>query len=177
MPSANASRLAALACALLCTVPAGCDVKTSDRDLVYLDPPGAVEQLNLRGGLFEKQHHGVWMDARPAAAYAVGHIKGAVNVPLVEVLEAGPARLAGHDLVVVYGDTFQDPVAKAAAKKLLEAGFKKDCVFVMEGGLRAWQKDGYSLVTGSLPDGGDPKAEEKPKSAPGGVEVPEQGVK
>lgn len=176
MLPANAPRLAALGCALLCLATAGCDVKTSDRDLVYLDPPGAVEQLNQRGGMFEKKRHGAWMDPRPPAKYAEGHIKGAINVPLMEEMEVARARLAGYDLVVVYGEGFQDPVAKAATKKLMEVGFKKDSVFVMEGGLRAWQKDGYAVVTGSLPDGGEPKAAEAPK-APGGVEVPEQGAK
>lgn len=173
----KASLTAACGCSMLALLAAGCDVKTSDRDLVYLDPPGAVEQLNQRGGMFEKQRHGVMVDSRPVADYAKGHIKGAVNVPLVEITEAARASLAGHDLLVVYGDGFQDPVAKAAAKKLIEVGFKKDSVFVMEGGLRAWQKDGYALVTGTLPDGGDPKPVEKPKAGPGGVEVPEQGVK
>ena len=176
MRSPSAARLAVLACAIVPFAMAGCDVKTSDRDLVYLDPPGAVEQLNQRGGMFEKQRHGVMVDSRPTADYAKGHIKGAVNVPLVEITEAARASLAGHDLLVVYGDGFQDPVAKAAAKKLIEVGFKKDSVFVMEGGLRAWQKDGYSLVSGTLPDGGDPKPVEKPKG-PGGAEVPEQGAR
>jgi len=45
----------------------------------------------------------------------------------------------------------------------------------MEGGLRAWQKDGYALVTGSLPEGGEPKPVEKPNEE--GAELREQGVR
>lgn len=156
---------------------AGCDIKTSDRDLVFLSPPEATEKLHTRPGMFEKAVNGCWVDPRGEADYQKGHIKGAIHLPLVLITEAAGARLAGHNLFVVYGDGFQDPLAKAAAKKLLEAGFKKDTVFVLEGGLRAWQKDGYGLVTGSLPDGGEPaKATEKPKGD-GGVEIPEQGVR
>ena len=164
----------------LCTFPVlaalGCDVKTSDRDLVFVGPDEATEKLNARGTLFEKAASGCLVDPRSAADYAKGHIKGAISLPLVEIEQAAGARLAGHNLFIVYGDGFQDPLAKAAAKKLLEAGVKKDAVFVMEGGLRAWQKDGYALVTGSLPEGGEPKPAERP-AAGDGVEVPEQGVR
>ena len=41
------------AAALLLASAAGCDVKTSDRDLILLDPPGAVDKLNARSGMFE----------------------------------------------------------------------------------------------------------------------------
>ena len=155
---------------------AGCDIKTSDRDLVFVGPDEATEKLHARGSLFEKAAAGCMVDPRTPEEYAKGHIKGAVNLPLSMIEQAAPSRLAGHNLFIVYGDAFQDPLAKAAAKKLLEAGIKKDAVFVMEGGLRAWQKDGYALVTGSLPDGGEPKPAEKP-AAGDGVEVPEQGVR
>jgi rhodanese-related sulfurtransferase len=154
----------------------GCDIKTSDRDLVFVGPNEATEKLNARGTLFEKAASGCLVDPRSAADYAKGHIKGAVNLPLVEIEQLAGVRLAGHNLFIVYGDGFQDPMAKAAAKKLIECGIKKDTVFVMEGGLRAWQKDGYALVTGSLPEGGEPKPVEKPKGDDS-VEVPEQGVR
>ena len=163
---------ALLACALLA---AGCDIKTSDRDLVFVGPEEATGKLHERGTLFDKPARGCMVDPRSPEDYAKGHVKGAINLPLSLITEAAGARLAGHDLFVVYGDGFQDPLAKAAAKKLLECGIKKDAVFVMEGGLRAWQKDGYALVTGSLPEGGEPKPVEKPKEE--GAELREQGVR
>jgi rhodanese-related sulfurtransferase len=176
MPSAHARRPALAIAVFPVLLALGCDVKTSDRDLVFVGPNEATEKLNARGTLFEKAASGCLVDPRSPADYAKGHIKGAINLPLVEIEQAARSRLAGHNLFIVYGDAFQDPLAKAAAKKLLECGIKKDAVFVMEGGLRAWQKDGYALVTGSLPEGGEPKPAEKPKAADG-VEIPEQGVR
>ena len=152
---------------------AGCDVKTSDRDLVMLDPPGAVGKLHEGGTLFERARRGCWVDPRSAAEYERGHVSGAINVPLVRMPEEAGARLAGHDLFIVYGNAFQDPIAKAGAKRLIELGFKD--VYVMEGGLRAWEKDGYKIVTGTLPEGGNP-APEATKAPGEGAEVPEQQV-
>ena len=149
----------------------------SDRDLIPLDPPSAMDRMHARTGLFEKPTQGCWIDPRSAEAYAKGHVKGAINLPIVQIPEAAAVRLAPYNLFVVYGDGFQDPLAKAAAKKLLEAGFKKGTVFVMEGGLRAWEKDGYSLVTGTAPEGGDLPAAPAKAAGPGGFEVPEQGVR
>ena len=169
--------IAASAAVLLAVATlAGCDIKVSDRDLLPLDPPAAVDQMHARAGLFEKQTVGCWVDPRSAEAYAKGHIKGAIHLPLVQIPEAAAARLAPYNLYIVYGDGFQDPLAKAAAKKLLEVGFKKGTVYMMEGGLRAWEKDGYSIVTGTAPDGGDlPKQEARPAGK--GTEVPEKGVR
>ena len=67
------------AAALLLAGAAGCDVKTSDRDLILLDPPGAVDKLNARSGMFVKETVGCWVDPRSAEAYAKGHIAGAIN--------------------------------------------------------------------------------------------------
>lgn len=166
---------ASAACLLLAII--GCDVKTSDRDLVFLDPPMAMERMGARTGMFEKETVGCWVDPRSAAEYAKGHIKGAINVPLVEMQEAARPRLAGHNLFIVYGDGFQDPMAKAGAKRLIELGLKQSTIFVLEGGTRAWQRDGYALVTGNLPAGGEAAAKEAAPKSSGGVEVPEQGVR
>ena len=166
------TRATVAALAALLGAAAGCDPKTSDRDLILLDPPGALERLHSGGTLFEKGHVGCWVDPRSAAEYAQGHIAGAINVPLSRMTEEAPVRLAGHNLFVVYGDGFQDPMAKAGAKRLIELGFKD--VFVMDGGLRAWQKDGYKVVSGSLPQGGEPEPEKPAAPAGEGAEVPEE---
>jgi rhodanese-related sulfurtransferase len=171
-PRCSGLRAAVAGLAALLWAAGGCDPKTSDRDLILLDPPGALERLHAGGTLFQKEHVGCWVDPRSAPEYAAGHIAGAINVPLSRMTEEAPVRLAGHNLFVVYGDGFQDPMAKAGAKRLIELGFKD--VFVMDGGLRAWQKDGYKVVTGSLPQGGEPEPA-KPAAPPGeGAEVPEE---
>ena len=169
--------LAAIAAAPLAAL-LGCDIKTSDRDLVFLDPPSAVEKMHPRTGMFEKAVVSCWVDPRSADDYAKGHISGAISAPLAEMTETAAARLAGHNLFVVYGDAFQDALAKAGAKRLLELGFKN--VYVLEGGIRAWQKDGYTLVNGTEPGGGTPPKKDAAGIKPaerGGVEVPEQGVR
>ena len=76
----------------------GCDIKTSDRDLVFLDPPSAVEKMHPRTGMFEKAVVSCWVDPRSAEDYAKGHISGAISAPLAEMTETAAARLAGHNL-------------------------------------------------------------------------------
>ena len=171
-PSRSAAA-AALAASIL-ALPRGCDIKTSDRDLVMLDPQAAIDRFHERGSLLSKATVACYVDPRSAAEYAEGHLPGAINVPLVRMPEEARALLAGHDLFIVYGSTFQDPMAKAGAKRLLELGFKE--VFVMDGGTRAWEKDGYKLVTGSLPAGGNPQPRKEGAADPkdGGAEVPEE---
>ena len=180
MLPADRAHLMTSAAALLLLAAPGCDVKTSDSDLrnAFLDPPAANEKIHSKGGMFEAKLVPCWVDPRGKADYAKGHIAGAINVPLAEMQEAAAARLAGHNLLIVYGDSFQDPMAKAGAKRLIELGFKKDQVFILEGGTRAWQKEGYSLVTGAMPNGGDEPAKEKvTPTKDSGVEVPEKGVR
>ena len=162
---------AGLAAAILALQP-GCDIKTSDRDLVMLDPQAAIDRFHERGSLLGKPTVACYVDPRSAAEYAEGHLPGAINVPLVRMPEEARALLAGHDLFIVYGNTFQDPMAKAGAKRLIELGFKE--VFVMDGGTRAWEKDGYKLVTGSLPAGGNPAPRKDDAPKDGGAEVPEE---
>jgi len=170
---ARTAATAAFAAAILVLQP-GCDIKTSDRDLVMLDPQAAIDRFHERGSLLGKATVGCYVDPRSAAEYAQGHLPGAINVPLVQMPEEARALLAGHNLFIVYGSTFQDPMAKAGAKRLLELGFKE--VFVMDGGTRAWEKDGYKLVTGSLPAGGEPAPRKDGAADPkdGGAEVPEE---
>lgn len=170
-PSLVPGTVALLASAALALL-AGCDIKTSDRDLVMLDPQAAIDRFHERGSLLSKATVACYVDPRSAAEYAEGHLPGAINVPLVRMPEEARALLAGHDLFIVYGSTFQDPMAKAGAKRLLELGFKE--VFVMDGGTRAWEKDGYKLVTGTLPAGGNPPPRKDDGPKDDGAEVPEE---
>jgi 3-mercaptopyruvate sulfurtransferase SseA len=47
---------------------------------------------------------------------------------------------------VVYDTDYNDVLAKAASKRLLELGF--DRVYTLEGGLKAWEKAGNDVATG-----------------------------
>ena len=49
---------------------AGCTRKTSDRDLVYLNPYEAIEKSNATPGLFEHERRTAWLDPRTPEQYA-----------------------------------------------------------------------------------------------------------
>jgi thiosulfate/3-mercaptopyruvate sulfurtransferase len=100
------------------------------------------------------------LDVRSGAAYAAGHLPGAVPVWSPE--EAGPAgegtggvrsllagrRLSGTETIVLYGDD-GDPDREAVGRLfwlLRSAGCAS--VRVLDGGLAAWRRAGRSLATG-----------------------------
>ena len=89
--------LAAIAAAPLAAL-LGCDIKTSDRDLVFLDPPSAVEKMHPRTGMFEKAIVSCWVDPRSADDYAKGHISGAISAPLAEMTETAHRRKMRQEL-------------------------------------------------------------------------------
>ena len=93
------------------------------------------------------------IDVRPRAAFARGHIAGAVNVPLTGL--RGALRRRGDALpqqsdhvVVVVADTMRH--AERGAERLRRAGFNR--VYVVEGGMRGWCADRLPLAGGD--DGG-----------------------
>ena len=47
------------------------------------------------------------------------------------------------ELFIVYDSDYDDVMAKAASKRLLELGY--DGVFTIRGGIKAWQREGYEL--------------------------------
>ena len=134
--------------AALCVL-AGCDPKTSDLDLVWVSPPKALDTLNTPGGLLSKPSRGVFVDPRSTKSYEEGHIPGAISLPFPAMTDTAASVLAGYDIFVVYDSDFSDVMAKAGSKRLLELGFKN--VYTLEGGLKAWRKEGYEVVTGSKP--------------------------
>ncbi len=72
----------------------GCDRKTSDRDLVYVDPFQAVEALNKPASGFSKRVQGVFVDGRSPAEFAAGHIAGAINLPVPSMTSEASLVLA-----------------------------------------------------------------------------------
>ena len=124
----------------------GCNTsKTSDRDLALVSTDEALgvvgtheATLGIGGDTV-----GVWVDPRSPEKFARGHIEGAINVPLRSVREDFHI-LDGYDILVVYGEDYDDDLAFAASKTLMELGF--DDVRTLRGGLRAWESAGRSLV-------------------------------
>lgn len=123
---------------ILLLAAAGCQTgKTSDKVLVYIDPPDA--RSALRGP-------GAWVDPRPRREYETGHIPGAIHLPFASVGE-GHIRLTGQEPIIVYGDDYNDAIAVAMSKRLIELGHED--VRTLRGGLRAWQAAGGEVVTGA----------------------------
>jgi len=83
-----------------------------------------------------------FVDTRPPADWAGGHVPGAQNLPLISV--RGRSREIPQDVEVVFvcQDGARSPQAAEVASTL---GFKD--VFVLEGGVAAWVKAGNSLET------------------------------
>lgn len=132
-----------------------CETKTSDRDIVWVDPAAAILEvdkterrtLGFGGGQI------LWLDPRTREEFEKEHIEGAVNIPFPELGERTEAQLRKYDGFVVYGTDYADPIAVSASKRLLEMGFKK--VSTLRGGLRAWRRDGQPVVLGErAPDEG-----------------------
>lgn len=85
------------------------------------------------------------VDLRPAAEFEKGHIPGSKNVQMAQFDPENKALAAAKALPVV-------AVCKAgltavdAAKRLRKAGFEK--VYVLEGGIGAWQQADLPLAKG-----------------------------
>jgi hypothetical protein len=132
--------------ALLMLVPGiACTRSTSDRDLVYRRPNELVEMANTPSGAFGSGGlpKVLWLDPRVEKDFNEGHIPQATNIPFPEIERTHEATCRGFAMFFVYDSDFDDVMAKAAAKRLLELGY--DNVYCMRGGLKAWKSDGYPV--------------------------------
>ena len=125
----------------------GCDVKTSDRDLSFIDPTKAEVLVQGRKRLLglAGTTKAVCVDPRSRTDYLAGHIPGAIHLPL-EHLRQERHRLADYQTIIVYGNTYNSPVSLAMSKSLIELGFKD--VQTLRGGLRAWELAGNPVEEG-----------------------------
>lgn len=128
---------------------AGCSKEYSDADLVFLN----VNEADLlvahpETSLFTEAKTNVFLDPRKVEKYAIGHIPGAINVPYRNIAEEWEG-LEQYSVIVVYGQTYNDPLADAMSKTLMEYGLHD--VRTLRGGLDAWLNAGQSLTTGRKP--------------------------
>ena len=135
----------------------GCDRKTSDKDLVFVDPYRAVEVMNEQGSIFQKPKAAAFVDPRPRLDYVREHIPGAINMPFEDMTLEAKTYLGRYQVLVVYDTDYDDVICRAASKRLMELGF--DNVYSLEGGLKAWKKAGNDVTTG-LPADAPPLADQ-----------------
>lgn len=135
---------------LVLSLPAfGCQNQISDKNLVLVDPTDAMEIAEGRKRLFglAGTAEAAWVDPRGARAYRKGHIPGAISLPF-QNLSTESDRLKGYDVLIVYGNDYDDELARGMSKRLMELGFKD--VRTLRGGLKAWAKAGYELEEGEV---------------------------
>ncbi|MGI9013426.1 MAG: rhodanese-like domain-containing protein [Phycisphaerales bacterium] len=139
--------MASFALFALIALGSGCQTgerKVSDRDIESVSVDRADELVGSRSGVLGiGDRRGILLDPRSRTSWEAGHIEAAVHVPLTEIARDQPL-LQGVDVVVVYGSDYGDAVAQAAAKRLLAVGFRS--VYVLRGGLRAWEQAGRDLA-------------------------------
>jgi rhodanese-related sulfurtransferase len=93
----------------------------------------AARLLHAQGVLF--------IDARPAEAFAAGHIDGARSIPFSFISPPGPgtaAELKKHGHLIVYCDSPGDKLAGLLAASLRDLGLRR--VKVLRGGWEAFTR-------------------------------------
>ena len=121
----------------------GCKRTTSERDISFLTPDEGMKLVEGGGsGLrLGGKRSVVWIDPRTRADYEAGHIPGAINVPYQE-MAARESEFDTYDIIIVYGDDYNDPKSHGMSKRLLEFGHDAR---TLRGGLRAWRDAGREL--------------------------------
>ena len=107
-----------------------------------VSPAAAIEDY--------KQGQTMIIDAMPSNFYQKKHIKGAINMPMAifdfVYLMSFSEKDKGKE-IVVYGNTVSRPYDLEIADKLALNGHRN--VKILDGGLRAWEADGYPVVQGA----------------------------
>lgn len=121
----------------------GCNSGISDRNLVFMMPDEAsvIIEEGERAFLGE-QKVVVLVDPRPTWSYRKGHIPQAINIPFGQ-LKHQMWQLDDVSVIIIAGETYNDAVALAMSKTLIEHGFKD--VRTLRGGLTGWEDAGKPI--------------------------------
>src|ERR1700744_948398 len=103
-----------------------------------------IRPLDLRRYVLDSEEVAV-VDVREGDRYASGHISVAVELPFSEIELKAANLLPRPGVRVVVTDDDGKALAPAAAESLRSIGFRN--VRVLAGGLRAWQAEGYELIS------------------------------
>lgn len=112
---------------------------TSDRDI----QPITYDALRTLLANADREHAVVLVDVRTAKRFQDGHLPGAINITLPDMVQADP-RLAAAEHIVVYAQNAEDALADAGAKTLIRLGYTG--VRDFRGGVAAWTSHDQKLV-------------------------------
>ena len=128
---------------------AGCSKEYSDADLVLLSVHEAdLVMATPESSLFSTPKPNAYVDPRTVEKYATGHIPGAINLPYRQIAEDWE-NLQGYGVIIVYGSSYNDPLAEAMSKSLMEYGLGE--VRTLRGGMEAWINAGQPVTKGRKP--------------------------
>ena len=102
----------------------GCNAGISDKDLVFVAPSDVSLLMSTEATkLFGPELRTVLIDCRETARYKKAHIPNATSIPFGH-LDLKLYELDNAGVIIIAGDTYNDAVALAMSKTLMEIGFK-----------------------------------------------------
>jgi rhodanese-related sulfurtransferase len=106
-------------------------------------PFSSIERVTLNQAYVAfLSQEAIFVDIRPEAAYAGGHIPQAVSIPAIS-LERRYNDLDSEAWLIVYGEETDESDSAAAAEFLLKQGFER--VSTLFGGIQAWVAAGHPV--------------------------------
>ncbi len=116
--------------------------------------PGKSAEIGIKdAAMLFLSHRAVFLDARSPFEYAMGHVQGAISLPVVEFASRYQdikPQLAGKT-VITYCDGDLCPLSHRLAKHLREAGVRD--VYVLVNGWSLWRQEKLPVAKGNAASG------------------------
>lgn len=132
-------------------------------------------EISLRdAALRHASGEAVFLDAREAEEYKLGHIQGALSLSAFTFAQDFPALKAGFEgkTVITYCDGEHCKLSQDLADQLTANGIRN--VFVLKNGWSLWRNDGLPTATGREPGSQEPGLPAPPQQEPLPQEPPTQ---
>lgn len=142
-PRRNRRQICVLVVGVMALVSLGCERTTKDTDIRFFSVSESKVIFDRVAGGDTKA--ALFIDPRPAKAYAASHIPGSRNLTLPQVKPKSKPdpRINEYGVLIVYGDNPASATARGMTKRLLEVGYGSVRFFA--GGLEEWERRNYPL--------------------------------